>query len=178
MRLTKDVKRHILSRSLNEITKKEHARLKAKINSFQVKMYEVMYPASVRNWMAKGPNDAFTQTHLPDFANIKIKYLGTERVTSPTFKLFPKDTHWNEWPIPKSLEKAGKALHEEVKVFSDNYVEIRAKISSALEACTTVKMLVETYPEFKKYAPTEAKGQHLAIRPQDITIIFKGENHV
>lgn len=172
MRLTNSIKEKLLFNVVEDIVKKERAILVKEVDAFQTAVYNATYSLKTRNWMNKGPDEAFVSTYLPQLKDQNLNDIGNYRTTRITFKLFPKDTSWTTWKTPPTLSARGEALTKEVNAFNVKYQEIKTKIKTAINSCNTRKRLVETYPEFEKYAPDEAKGQYLAIRPQDISAIF------
>jgi len=173
MRLTNSIKEKLLYNVVEDIVKKERAILVKEVDAFQTAVYNATYSLKIRNWMNKGPDEAFVSTYLPHLKDQNLTDIGHYRTQRLTFKLFPNDAQgWQGWKTPPTLNTKGKALTEKVTAFNVKYQEIQTKIKTAINSCNTRKRLVETYPEFEKYAPDEAKGQYLAIRPQDISAIF------
>lgn len=56
-----------------------------------------------------------------------------------------------------------KALMKEQELLSENLTKLSETVKAALLECTTVKKLVENYPELKPYAPADIANQALAV---------------
>jgi hypothetical protein len=55
------------------------------------------------------------------------------------------------------------ALIKEQELLKDNLVKLSETVQAALLECTTVKKLVDNYPELKPYAPADIANQAMAV---------------
>jgi hypothetical protein len=134
MKVTKLQKEAIVRAIMNDVPKPNKATRHAKVQAALVK---AMSP-ECRKLYGKRP-DIFTSEHTGD-----ITYDGCNWALRHVI-------------IGDAPKEKLKEILEPYKAEDEKFYEAKRNLTNAIMACTTLKALETTFPEFKKYFPTETQ---------------------
>ena len=134
MKLTKLHKEAIVRAIMNDVPKPDKSKRHAAVQAALVKAMS----ADCRK-LYKAKPDIFTTTHTGDLTYDGCNWSLRHVVVGDA----PKET----------LE----TLLETYRVEDRTYVDAKNNLACAIMSCSTLKALETTFPEFKKYFPTEAQ---------------------
>lgn len=154
VRLTNYIRETVLARLLKHAFEAREKALEKDKHAFARQVYDAIYPAAIQKAMK-----ALPKGYLPTDGDLKVSFDGKyTHVYFGESRLVAKCHEYNAAKVfePKKIEDALKAEKSKAK----------SSAEAALNSCTTVKKLIEVWPEvepFVKDFATTSQSRALAL---------------